>query len=159
MRAGAAGSAKIHRRRQSASVSATRRCMISATAGLHPPSARLIIIVASVVWRLGRRSSAGRRHCEPSSGLAPRKRAMLAIEVHRHRSSPTLDGHGIYGWLDLAAADRAPPAERELAVYSWVASEGWMPARLHKAALRDGRSERPRRVESRHSQITRWMTR
>jgi hypothetical protein len=34
------------------------------------------------------------------------KRAMLAIEVHRHRSSPTLDRHGIHGWLDLAAADQ-----------------------------------------------------
>jgi hypothetical protein len=34
------------------------------------------------------------------------KRAMLAIEVHRHCSSPTLDRHGIYGGLGLAAADR-----------------------------------------------------
>jgi hypothetical protein len=72
---------------------------------------------------------------------------MLAIDVHRHRSSPTLDRHGIYGWLDLAAADRAPPAERELAVYSWVASKGCMPAWLHEAAIPDDRGERPRWVD------------
>jgi hypothetical protein len=27
---------------------------------------------------------------------------MLAIEVHRHRNSPTVDRHGIYGGLGLA---------------------------------------------------------
>jgi hypothetical protein len=87
-------------------------------------------------------------HRRPQLGIGAVKRALLAIEVHRHRSLPTLDRHGIYGWLDLAAADRAPPAERELAVDSWVASKRWTPAWLHKAA----RSRRPQRSP-------RWMER
>jgi hypothetical protein len=74
---------------------------------------------------------------------------------NRHRSSPTLDRHGIYDGLDLAAADRAPPAKRELAACAWVASKGWIPAWLRKAALRDDCRERPRLwVESGPSQET-----
>jgi hypothetical protein len=60
----------------------------------------------------------GRRTLPTQLGIGAVKRAMLTIEVHRHRSSPILDRHGIHGWLDLAAADRAPPVGRELAVYS-----------------------------------------
>jgi hypothetical protein len=69
------------------------------------------------------------------------KRAMLAIEVHRHRSSPTLDRHGIYGGLDLAAADRAPLAERELAVYC-----GLQAALYALLATRSCPSRRPQRA-------------
>jgi hypothetical protein len=105
--------------------------MISATGRLSliaPPPARLIIIDLSVVRRLRRRSSAGRRILPAQIGTRAMKRAMLAIEVHRHPAvSAILDGRGIDGGLDLVAADRAPPAERDWAVYSWVMSERWMP--------------------------------
>jgi hypothetical protein len=50
----------------------------------RPPSARLIIIVESIVWRLRRRSSAGRRMLPTQLGIGAVKRAMLPIEVHRH---------------------------------------------------------------------------
>jgi hypothetical protein len=52
-------------------------------------------------------------------GIGAVKRAMLAIEVHRHPAvTAILDFRGIDGGLDLVATDRAPPAERELADYS-----------------------------------------
>jgi hypothetical protein len=47
------------------------------------------------------------------------KCAVLAIEVHRHPAvTAILDVRGIDGGVDLVAANRAPPAKRELAVYS-----------------------------------------
>jgi hypothetical protein len=42
----------------------------------------------------------------------------------------------------LSPVDRAPPAEREWAVYSWIASKGWMPA----LATRSCPSRRPQRA-------------
>jgi hypothetical protein len=96
-------------RDRAASVLATRRCMISATG-------RISLIAPAVCqadhYRRGRRAKAeatvehGSPHAANPARDWCRERAMLAIEVHRHRSSPTLDRHGIYGGLDLAAADR-----------------------------------------------------
>jgi hypothetical protein len=80
-------------------------------------------------------------------GIGAVKRAMLPIEVHRHPAvSAILDGRGIDGGLDLVAAERG----RESGVYSGLQTTLYA-AWLHKAALRDDRNERPRRVETGHS--------
>ena len=124
--------------------------MISATGriSLIPPA-----VCPADHYRRGRRAQAkatverGSPNTASPARIGAVKRAMLAIQVTGTavRLSSILTE---YGWLDLAAADRAPPAERELAVYSWVASKGWMPAWLHKASLRDDPSERPRWVKA-----------
>jgi hypothetical protein len=61
----------------------------------------LIIIVVAPCERLRRRSSAGHLALPPQLAFGAVKRAMLAIEVHRHRSSPTLDRHGYMAGLAL----------------------------------------------------------
>jgi hypothetical protein len=108
---------------------------------LRPPSARLMIVVVSVMPRLRRRWSAGHQILPARLGIGAVKRAMLAIEVHRHRSSPTLDRHGVYGGLDLAAADRA---HQQTAKWRFIlgTSNRYIFARYTKLPLRDDRSDR-----------------
>jgi hypothetical protein len=49
---------------------------------------------------------------------------MLAIQVHRHRSSPTI---GIYGGLGLAAADRPRQKNARIGDRFWATGKRCMP--------------------------------
>jgi hypothetical protein len=54
---------------------------------LRPPSARLIIIVVSVLWRLMRRSSAGSPNTADPARDWCRETRHIGEKVHRHPSS------------------------------------------------------------------------